>query len=728
MQNIFLPNIVIFFLSKKINYFSVIILLTVFCLCLPYYTFSQNILPVQLENEKNAYSIANKIGVFREDKNETIETIQNKKFVIEKNEFININGGNQKIWLKIPLKNKTTLQKWYLEVGSGRANITFFIQKKDNTYQKIELGDSKVFDNRILQTDRFLVPIEVEKQETKIIYVSIEGHYFQGTIYIAPWEYYFERDHKIDLAEGIYYGFVIVMLFYNLFIFITLKEKSYLYYIIYLFTLGLGIAQLRGHGFEFLWGAYPWINQYSPIVYSVSSIFANLFFINFLHTKRNALIFHRIIQIIIASFGVSICAVLLGYKEVGSFLNQIILAFSCLNALCVAIYVYYKGYKPAKYIVIAWSFYLLGLFIFILAGAGIIQYNDFTSSGLLLGSAIEVVVLSIALAAKIDYYKKGKEELQTKILKESEEHREFVETQNKRLEERVNERTEELNVLNEELSVNLERLHEQNVVMEKKNQGITSSINYAKRIQQAMLPSLEEIETIFPNSFVFFQPKDIVSGDFYYFKKIEQKIIIGAIDCTGHGVPGAFMSLIGNDLLNEIVKSKSVTKASHILDKLDEGITKVLRQTDTHIRDGMDAAFCVYDSENHTMEYAGARNPLVYIENEELKTIKADRQSVGGNLMKNQYNKKPFTTHRLDLKEKTHFYLFTDGFLDQFGGQENKKFTIKRFKTILLEISNLSFPEQKNTLKAILKDWIGVSRQIDDILVFGFEINKKEEK
>jgi len=315
--------------------------------------------------------------------------------------------------------------------------------------------------------------------------------------------------------------------------------------------------------------------------------------------------------------------------------------------------------------------------------------------------------------------------MQAKMLKTSEEHREFVETQNKRLEDRVVERTEELNVVNEELSVNLERLHEQNIVIEKKNHDITASINYAKRIQQAMLPSLEEIERVFPNSFVFFEPRDIVSGDFYYFKQVNQKVIIGAIDCTGHGVPGAFMSLIGNDLLNEIVENKSVTKASHILDRLDEGVIKVLRQTDTQIRDGMDAAFCVYDLETKVMEYAGARNPLIYIENGELKTIKADRQSVGGNLIKNQFNRKLFTTHTLDITQKASFYLFTDGFQDQFGGKHDKKFTIKQFRKVLLEVSKLPFSQQKDYLKNTLKNWKGFNRQIDDILVFGFQINTK---
>ncbi len=697
-----------------------------FFVCLSDSAFSQGISLIQLDNAIKSYSIANRIGIFKEElnKKESIETIQNVDFVIEANQFINLNGKNQKIWLKIPLKNTTDLEKWYLEVGSGRADVDIFIPQSDNIYKKIELGYSKSFTDRILQTDRFIIPIELEKGNSTTIYVSIESNYFQAPIHIAPWEYYFERDHKVDLAEGMYYGFILVMFLYNLFLYFTLREKGYLYYVIYLLFLGLGIAQLRGHSFEFLWGNQPWVNDYDPIIYSISSIFANLFFIDFLHTRNNSLVFHRILQGLVILSIVPIFVALFGNKALSSTFNQILLGISCINGLVAAFYIYYKGYKPAKYMIVAWSSYLIGLFIFILAGAGVIAYNDFTSSGLLIGSAIEVVVLSVALAAKIDFYKKNQAKMQAKMLKTSEEHREFVETQNKRLEDRVVERTEELNVVNEELSVNLERLHEQNLVIEKKNQDITASINYAKRIQQAMLPSLEAIESVFPNSFVFFEPRDIVSGDFYYFKQINKKIIIGAIDCTGHGVPGAFMSLIGNDLLNEIIESKSVIKASHILDRLDEGITKVLRQTDTQIRDGMDASFCVYDIENQTMEYAGARNPLIYIEGGELKTIKADRQSVGGNLVKNQFQRKPFTTHTLQIKEKTNFYLFTDGFQDQFGGKQDKKFTIKQFRKVLLEASKLPFSEQKEFLRNTLKNWVGyTNRQIDDILVFGFEID-----
>ena len=288
-----------------------------------------------------------------------------------------------------------------------------------------------------------------------------------------------------------------------------------------------------------------------------------------------------------------------------------------------------------------------------------------------------------------------------------------------------------MSLLNNEMTYNMMVLEEKNEIIEKKNKDIMASINYAKRIQEAMLPKVERIKESLPNSFVFFKPRDIVSGDFYYFYKTEDKIIIAAIDCTGHGVPGAFVSLIGNDLLSEIVESKGVTAPSEILTLLDEKVGKVLNQSDSSIRDGMDAAICVVDVKNSKLEYAGARNPLVYIQNNQFHTIKGDRNSVGGNLRtttKENSKSKPivdFTNHTIFIELPTTFYIYSDGFQDQFGGNHNMKYTTKKFKKTLLKISQLPFSEQQTTLENIFEEWKGQGlgkRQIDDVLVIGFEV------
>ena len=316
------------------------------------------------------------------------------------------------------------------------------------------------------------------------------------------------------------------------------------------------------------------------------------------------------------------------------------------------------------------------------------------------------------------------------------ENQQEVQAQNERLtasEEELRQNIDELemvqgkmSMMNNEMTYNILALEDKSNLIEEANKKTTSSINYAKRIQDAMLPNLKEIKQDLPNSFVFFKPRDIVSGDFYYYHKIDNKIIIAAIDCTGHGVPGAFMSLIGNDLLNEIIGSRKILTPSYILTILNQKIDKVLHQSDSQtenraIRDGMDAAICMIDVENNQLEYAGARNPLVYVQNNELRIIKGDRVSVGGNIDNTTGIR--FTNHTISIDMPTSFYIYSDGFQDQFGGKQNLKYNTKRFRQTLLDISSHSFDKQEQKLETILEEWKGQKqKQIDDILIIGFEI------
>ena len=281
---------------------------------------------------------------------------------------------------------------------------------------------------------------------------------------------------------------------------------------------------------------------------------------------------------------------------------------------------------------------------------------------------------------------------------------------------------DQLSIANQELSENFSALEDKNKVIAQKNLNITASINYAKRIQDAMLTKSEVVSKILPNSFIYFQPRDIVSGDFFYFNKVGNKLIIAAVDCTGHGVPGAFMSLIGNNLLTQIIEYQHVLEPSEILTTLDQLVASVLNQSYSTMRDGMDVALCVLDLEQNKVEYAGAKNPLIYIQNGIIKKIKADRLSVGGNLG----NKKQvhFTTHTLKIEEPTYFYIYSDGYQDQFGGENDKKYTVKRFMQTINEAAKEPFFMQREVFDQKLQEWKGQDkRQIDDVLVMGFEVN-----
>lgn len=262
-----------------------------------------------------------------------------------------------------------------------------------------------------------------------------------------------------------------------------------------------------------------------------------------------------------------------------------------------------------------------------------------------------------------------------------------------------------------------------NILLNNQNKKITDSINYAKRIQQSILPAENEIQKILPRSFIFYQPRDIVSGDFYWFSKLEDKIIIAAVDCTGHGVPGAFMSLIGNTLLNEIVNEKHITDPAEILNRLHVSILKSLHQREGELQnqDGMEMSLCVIHNEKNTIEFAGAMNPVYIVKNGVVNVIQPDTKGIGGMNTNQKGEEIEFTTQKFSIEPNMSLYMFTDGYMDQFGGPKNKKFNAPMFKKMLLYLQVMEMEDQKNAMEEIMKNWRGDFRQIDDMLVIGIK-------
>ncbi len=261
---------------------------------------------------------------------------------------------------------------------------------------------------------------------------------------------------------------------------------------------------------------------------------------------------------------------------------------------------------------------------------------------------------------------------------------------------------------------------EKNEEITAKNKEITDSIRYAQRIQTAMLPMEERIKSALPDHFILFRPKDIVSGDYYWYAETDQSIIITAADCTGHGVPGAFMSMIGSQILTEIVVD-GITSPEQILTNQNRRIRKALKQDTTANQDGMDMALCCIDKKTHLVEYSGAKNQLVVIQNNELTEYKADKQSIGGQQLYGddfQYKKVA-----IQPDGNTWFYMFSDGYKDQFGGPNNTKFLIKNLRALLMQIHNEPPAKQREILNDTIEKWIkdGGTEQTDDIIIIGFK-------
>ena len=263
-----------------------------------------------------------------------------------------------------------------------------------------------------------------------------------------------------------------------------------------------------------------------------------------------------------------------------------------------------------------------------------------------------------------------------------------------------------------------------NTALAAKNKKITESINYALRIQQSVLFTEEQVAKLLPDSFILYQPLDIVSGDFYWVSKVDNKIIVAVIDCTGHGVPGAFMSLIGNTLLNQIINEKRIVGASTILAELNEGIIEALRQKESEInnQDGMDMSLCVIDTAAKKVEFAGAMNPIYLVKNKEVITLEASLRAIGGITTRKKSKDFTFESQTIQLEKNDAVYLTSDGYMDQFGGKEKTKFNLPQFKSLLLSVENKSMRDQKSIFDKTLKDWRGTEKQIDDILVVGFRL------
>lgn len=263
------------------------------------------------------------------------------------------------------------------------------------------------------------------------------------------------------------------------------------------------------------------------------------------------------------------------------------------------------------------------------------------------------------------------------------------------------------------------KLVEKNTELIQHNKDMLDSIQYASRIQEAILPDVEKIKSAFKDAFVLYQPKDVVSGDYYFFYQRSNKAFVAAVDCTGHGVPGALMSFIANGALKEVIIKKGVEEPSEILYALDEELFLALNKSKEGVvsLDGMDVAIGVFDFVEQTFSYAGAFRPVLVVRDNELIEMEASRYPIGFYADV----QKVFTTKTINIKQNDAFYFFTDGYCDQFGGERKKKFNRKQFKELLLSAQDMEMSEQEAYLQYVLLNWRQEEPQVDDILVMGIK-------
>ena len=515
----------------------------------------------------------------------------------------------------------------------------------------------------------------VRGQQEQTFYIKyFNDHYVSlwATVELINKDKVLENIISSRLIYGVFFGIFLLMILYNTILFISIRERSYLYYVLYIFFFSSFIFIQSGFGFEFLWQNHPeWNGNVVLVIGFLFLFFYVLFGKTYLNTKKHLPKWNKaiLIQIIglcavavmfplifllnnlIPTWVIGVIATIMSVFLLSSFVILLIPAILCIR----------KGISHARYFLMGNIMVALGVSLALVAVFSKIESISFLKGyAVLTGVVLEIIIFSIGIGAKVNGLTKDKVKAQGETIVQLEENEKLKDKVNRELEEKVQERTAEVVQQKNELQ-------KQKYIIEEKNKDITDSITYALRIQGSFLAPMSEIATALPNSFVLFKPKDIVSGDFYWFEKKEDKIFIAACDCTGHGVPGAIMSMLGADKLNEaLVHTSDVSK---ILNSVNRGVKKALRQSenDGSTRDGMDIALCAFEKDFQSLEYSGANRPLLIVRNNAItvEETKATKSAIGGLTIDEQV----FAKHTIQLSKGDTVYIASDGFADQFSPQ-----------------------------------------------------------
>ncbi|WP_338790023.1 7TM diverse intracellular signaling domain-containing protein [Bernardetia sp. MNP-M8] len=543
---------------------------------------------------------------------------------------------------------------------------------------------------------------------------------------------------KDIIIQAVFQGMLWIILLYNLFIFAATIEKVYIAYAIYIFGFSVFNAQNTGFFSDFIIPNHPYFSNLARIFGLAGAFLGHAYFtLEFLPKE----VFGRFWRQFFKGFIIFVSVMTFVYigvmygannLKIYTLLSKIAHALMMIGLISFFIYLAIKRWSDTmtKYYLLASLVLVVSAFVFnILQALGIKNVSIIVQ----VGGILEILIFSLGLGHRMKKLEK--------------ENARILEEQNRTLEQKVNQRTMEISKQKEEILVQNEELHQQqeeiisqrdyidtqNKQLKTTNTQFTDSIRYAKTIQKAILPMKQRFQNHFEDSFVLFRPRDIVSGDFYWIYETidtqtgEETTLIAVLDCTGHGVPGAFISLIGFALLNEIVAKENITSPAQILQRLDERIQESLRQKQKQNSDGMDVALCAikktnsYKLADFEIKFAGAKRPIHFIKNNELHEIRGSKLSIGGVTKKKITDKYSFEEQTIILSKNDKIYLTSDGFIDQ-NGKNNRKIGSSKLKACFKEFHNLPFAEQRKKFEQILDTHQGKQKQRDDITILGLKL------
>ena len=579
-------------------------------------------------------------------------------------------------------------------------------------------GDDFKFNNRPVPHRNYLFPIELEANASQeyLLKVFSAGEQLQVPLKLWEKDEFTLEDGTDRLLRGIYFGIIVFVLIFNLFLYVIIRDRSSLFYVIYIFALLMLQLSLSGFAFEYLWPSSSYFANIANPFFASLSIFALIRFTQtFLNLKKFYPQIHRLFHAAGAVVAVNSLLALIYLPltfRISVLTINIMALLLNISIIPVVILVLRKNFRPAKYFLIAFLILVGSVFFFILNNFGVLYTDFYAAYGLQIGSAIEVVLLSFAI---VDKFKLFREEAYTRLR-----------TIN-RMKAKANEKLEK------EVKVRTREISEQKLLVEQQKDEILDSIRYAERIQQSLLPSDEKVKRLFKDHFIFFKPRDIVSGDFYWVGDASENPswsrgsgsqLLAAVDCTGHGVPGAMMSMLGHQALEQCRIRPDMDSPAKALKFINNTIVSALNEQsdgDLSVKDGMDMVFCSYDATKRRLIFSGAKNNLYIFREGEVIEIKGNRMSIGSQIIPE--DETGFTEVVVELQPNDIIYTFTDGFPDQFGGPRNKKLKAKNLLAFISEISAEEMIIQKERLAAYFDSWKSDQEQIDDVCLLGIRIS-----
>lgn len=690
-------------------------------------TFSASV-PVIILNEKTVNLSVAKQALILEDaeKKLTIEQVLTDttlSFQPTHNNVENLNFTSSGWWVRFKVKNEMEKEILFLlETARPVTNKAILYQVSGNRVIRTWYsGDNIPYDEHSFKHRKTMFKMQLTDNSPKefVMYLESDGEVITMPLIFWRTEDFMRYDYTNQLFQGLFYGVLIFVAIIYFFFYFALRSKAFLYYVMYVISMAMLQFSLDGMAYQYFFPNSPyWADHFVLLSACLAVFFVLLFGNNYLKLPQYLPRMSSVYRFLIIVVGIiGLVSLIPGptFSPMYPAVNAVSLLSTVLT-LCTIIYMKSKKLPVDWFFLLAFSLLVVSVVVFILGNFNVIENKVITEGALKVGSSMEIIFLSLSLAQKYREIQEQKEQAQAELLVQMKETAKIQADINIRLEREVAERTKEV--------------VEQKKEIEEINKEMVSSINYARRIQEAILPPNDVVEETIPGSFVYYQPRDIVSGDFYFISPVsttgENPIklsLFAAADCTGHGVPGAFMSILGTNFLKASLTEKAINSPADALNFLNKKIHETLSQkaSDMAVRDGMDIALCALNRNTNELHYAGANLPAWIITNvngtNELVELKPDKNPIGNIGME-----VTFTDNKYMAKKGDMIYVFSDGYADQFGGPSNKKFKYSKLKELLLSIVNLSPEEQKQKLHETTIAWRGKYQQTDDILVIGVRV------